>query len=95
MNITIRNQKWTVEDAWCLENCIGSTIYSEQKIKILNNLPKETRKATIIHELTRAVMWVYGFGQHGSLNREQICDFFASHGEEIMMLAKKIIKEKE
>jgi len=70
----------------------GMCIYKTQTIKLLKTLLKEQLKVTLIHELVHASMYVNGLSENETFNKEQLCEFVAWHGEEIVNLANEIMK---
>ena len=71
----------------------GMCIYKTQTIKLLKTLSKEQLKATLIHELVHATMYVNGLSENETFNKEQLCEFLAWHSEKIIDMANKIMKE--
>ena len=71
----------------------GMCIYKTQTIKLLKTLSKEQLKATLIHELVHATMYVNGLCENETFNREQLCEFVAWHSEKIIDMANRIMKE--
>lgn len=69
---------------------IGITEYLEGVINIRKEIPESIARATVIHELVHAFIFSYGYTINGE---EAMCDFFAVHGDEIVSLTDRIMKE--
>lgn len=68
----------------------GQCDYITQTIYILADLSYEQSKQTLIHELTHAFMYVYGFGHiTEQVPLEIMCDFVGCYAEEIVKIAEK------
>ena len=95
MKATIGKTTFNIElvEEFDTNDILGITLYASQTIKILKKLSPEGLRATLIHELTHAFMYVNGLKDFETFNREQLCEFVAWHGEEIIKLATKIMKE--
>lgn len=90
MILTINEQQVTVEVVDYLGNSDGTFHAYENKIRLLKNC--SDHKAVLIHELTHAYLWYYGFGGGVNLEEELICNFFERYGERIIKDANKIIE---
>jgi hypothetical protein len=53
-------------------------------------MARSVTRSSITHELVHAFLFSYGNTVEGE---EQMCDFFAVHGEEIMRLTRMIMSE--
>jgi len=95
MKATIGKTTFNIElvEEFDTNDILGITLYASQTIKVLKTLSPESIRATLIHELTHAFMYVNGLKDFESFNREQLCEFVAWHSEEIIKLATKIMKE--
>lgn len=100
----IQRIKWTLElvDASELDHedtqSLGETYYADYKIKIVNTDNYSVLKSAIIHELTHAFRWTYGYitsidiaGWPTEEVEEQIANTVEVHGEDIINLAYDIL----
>lgn len=71
--------------------CFGSTNYEKTEVLLLYTLAPTMMYQTIKHELTHVFGMSYGLDLD-NFTQENICEFFAAHGEEIINKA-KIIKK--
>lgn len=100
MKIKINNQQWTVkfvpsEDSHLQDEkdtYLGLTYYLTQEIFIRKDMALETTRATVIHELTHAVISAYGHSAD-QYDEETVCNFNGAHLDEIYDLANKILKK--
>lgn len=69
---------------------LGLTEFLELTINIRKGLSGVVSRATVIHELTHA--FIYAFGYHLE-NEESFCDFMGAQADEIMKLADQITEE--
>lgn len=69
---------------------LGLCEYGKLIINIRKGMTDSVTRATVIHELVHAFSFSYGNSIGGE---EQMCDFFGVHGEEIVRLADRIMKE--
>lgn len=74
--------------------CFGLTNYLSHKIFLLKDVSKARLKATLIHELTHAFIEAYGFVYNETLNNEQVCEFVALYGADIIKIADKYISQR-
>ena len=72
------------------ENILGTFYAKQSKIVVLKSLDSGNKKMTLIHEITHAFIWCYGF-KGGKLNDEDICNFVGAYGEKIIDYANKIL----
>lgn len=92
MNITIAGQTWEVftADAHDPEliadgrTCVGTTWCGHFKIFLSNELRGSRLLRTIRHELTHAFIYSTQCEIPETFNEEQICEFVAIYGEEIV-----------
>ena len=94
MKATIGKTTFNIEliEEFDTNDILGITLYASQTIKVLKKLSPESLRATLIHELTHAFMYVNGLKDFETFNREQLCEFVAWHGEEIVNLTNKIME---
>ena len=72
---------------------LGITSKTQCKIYIDKKLKKDLMYRTIIHELTHAYVWSYGFDQYTNFEEENLCDFIESYGQSILSKADWIFKK--
>lgn len=72
---------------------MGITKFSDRTILIDDSLKEPDLSATIIHELTHAFIWEYGFAQV-EFSTEVVCDLFGVYGREIIKLTDLILSTK-
>ena len=75
------------------EDVFGRINYQAQTIKILNSLTKEHKEKILVHELTHACLYAHGFSENKSFDQEQLCDFMAFQGINIIVKASEIINK--
>lgn len=76
-----------------IEFACGNTNYVNQVIRIYKPLSKEQKRQTLIHELTHAFLWSYGFGQiTEQIPIEIMCDFIGCYADEIIKITDKYFK---
>lgn len=68
---------------------LGLTEYVDGVIRIRKGMNQKTTRSTVIHELTHAFIFAFGYTIEGE---EAICDFFGSQGDEIIQMADSIMK---
>ena len=68
---------------------LGLTEYADGIISIRKGLNERTTRSTVIHELTHAFMFAFGYTIEGE---EAMCDFFGSQGDDIIKMADSIMK---
>lgn len=94
MRLKIKNITWNV--IFCDrpdpkdDDCIGLTTDGEHTIRISNKIEHETLDQTIIHELTHAYIYTYGFSQYDKYTDENLCDFMQTYIFDILKDYKKI-----
>lgn len=94
----IVDQEWVIQivdshDAHMVADgavCRGCTWVGQSSIYMSNELTDRTFKRVLLHELVHAYLFATQMDVPDSFNEEQLCDFFAIYGEEIMDLANKI-----
>ena len=96
MKFKIKNQTWEIikvptnEMPYIGEEKLyfGLTKYLEQEIYINSELSVQQERQTLIHELTHAIMEVYGFGAiKEDIPIEIMCDFIGCYGDDIIKVA--------
>lgn len=98
MKIKIHNDDWEVKvidkgkkkmnpsvDSYNL----GLTEYGKCCINIRDGMTRSVTRSTVIHELTHAFMFSYGYSVN---DEEAMCDFFGANGDEIICLADQIME---
>ena len=68
----------------------GITHFSKATIYINQEIDKDVMRDTIIHELTHAFLFVYGFGQVENFTEEMVCDIMGAYATDIIILADAI-----
>lgn len=68
---------------------LGLIEYADGIIRIRKGLNERTTRSTVIHELTHAFMFAFGYTVEGE---EAMCDFFGSQGDNIIKMADSIMK---
>lgn len=68
---------------------LGLTEYVDAVIRIRKGMNERTTRSTVIHELTHAFMFAFGYTIEGE---EAMCDFFGSQGDDIIKMADSIMK---
>lgn len=101
INFKIKNVSWKIEfvhsDDTRLshdDENLGKTHVTDKVIFIDNNLKTIDLSNTIIHELTHAFVWEYGF-QQVDFNLEVVCDFIGNYLLDIHKIYMKIMSELE
>jgi len=69
---------------------LGLTEYVDGIINIRKGMNRQTTRTTVIHELTHAFMFAFGYTIEGE---EAMCDFFGAQGDAIVSLADEIMKK--
>jgi len=67
----------------------GLIEYMNGVINIRKGLNHQTTRTTVIHELTHAFMFAFGYTIEGE---EAMCDFFSAQGDAIIRLANEIME---
>lgn len=98
INFKIRDVDWVVFFVPIsidnLSNTLGISKNLKKKICVCDTITINDITATLIHELTHAFIWEYGFSSVG-FTEESVCDLFGYYGREIIALANQLIKEYE
>lgn len=96
IKIKINKLTYTIEfvATTSVENTLGTCESSAGKIQVLNSLSKEQTRQTLIHELTHAYLWAYGFFEWAG-SEEAMCDFIGTYADDIVKHADYILREKE
>ena len=68
---------------------LGLIEYLDGVIRIRKGLNRRTTRATVIHELTHAFLFAFGYTMEGE---ESVCEFFGSQGDSIIQMADLIMK---
>ena len=68
---------------------LGLTEYIQPTINIRKGMDRMVTRSTVIHELTHAFIFAFGYG---CSCEEEMCDFFASQADAIMKLTDEIMK---
>lgn len=99
--ITIHGIKWAVffvdktdehlVDESSEQDAYGITLMRECEIYIDNGLPKGLMRKIVTHELVHAIAFTYSV-ELDELDEEQICDFIATHFNELKTLRKAVLK---
>lgn len=71
---------------------LGLTNYLKQEIILRSGMSKALLYETLIHELTHAFIFAYGYNNNETFNHEQICEFVGCYAEDIIKTANKYIK---
>lgn len=76
------------------DNTLGRYNQGLSKIQLLDTLPEDLKRQTLIHELAHAYM--YG-NAHSSDNydRETVCDLFGSYATDIVNITNKYFNKKK
>ena len=73
--------------------CRGTTWFGKQLICVSSDLDPQTAKITITHELTHAFLWSTQMRRPDTFTEEEICDFFARWGSQIVNAAEEVYAE--
>ena len=100
MKIKINKTNWNVylvNEFRDEPGVLGKTCYLRGTVEILKGLSDEKMKSTIIHEIVHAYLDSYGFEVPNIesvmlFSEEQVCEFIAMNGEDIIHLSDKIYK---
>jgi len=99
MRFVINKRNWNVklvaEDSKYLcveegEEVCGITSFAKATIYLNKEIDKDVMKDTIVHELTHAYLFTYGFNQFENFNEENVCDVFGAFCLDLSENAKKI-----
>lgn len=71
----------------------GITDFKKEEIYINNNLSNNKKKQTLIHEITHAYINEYGFKSTDYFNEEQLCEFMAMQGDNILLTSTSVLEE--
>lgn len=71
---------------------LGLTNYLKQEIILRSGMSKALLYETLIHELTHAFIFSYGYSNVEAFNHEQICEFVGVYADNIVQIANKYIK---
>ena len=99
MKFTIYGYEWEVafvdKDDPLLNGSDGKTWYNDSKIVVRKDMNPQIVKATIIHELTHAVLEIQGRVYQMKFGREDVCEFMGFCGEMIIGIANELYKHYE
>lgn len=70
--------------------CRGTTWFGQQQIFLSADLNADSAKVVIIHELTHAFLWSTQMRIPDTFTEEEICDFVARWGSEIISTAREV-----
>ncbi len=73
---------------------LGKTDFITMQIYIRKNTPIEHQRKILMHELTHAYIYSYGF-DYVELNTETMCEFVANYSDAIIRDTNKIMEEKQ
>ena len=73
--------------------CAGTTWLTQQEIYLSADLNAKTARCIIAHELTHAYLWATQMKVPEAFTEEEVCDFVARWGDEIMNMTNHIYKE--
>lgn len=99
-NFYIKSRRWKMvlvnDDDEVLErnedemSVCGITHFSKATIYINKDIDVDVMADTIIHELTHAYLFVYGFGQVENFTEEMVCDIMGAYAKEIIAESTKM-----
>lgn len=102
MTCKINNRKWKIilvdDDNKALdrnedeESVCGITKFAKASIFINKDIDNAVMLDTIIHELTHAYLFVYGFGQVENFTEEMVCDIMGAYAVDIVKTANEILE---
>ena len=100
MKLRINRTNWNVYLVDRYEDepgVLGKTSYIKGTIEIVRGMSSEKTKSTIIHEIVHAYLDSYGFELPNVesvmlFSEEQLCEFIAMNGEEIMSIADRVYR---
>lgn len=100
MKLTINNQNFEIIEQGDGDNVylnnpnddkvmrIGCTDFLNNTIYLHKSLPTlEKKKQTLIHELTHAYIYAFGFSTEEYFNHELVCEFIEAYGRDIIRTA--------
>lgn len=96
--ITINGLEWSIEEAdygYCKEapDALGSTYKDTLRIVLVKSLPLTNFKKILIHELTHATAYSYGFDQV-AITDEILCDFMSAYSEQILKVTNDYLEKR-
>ena len=104
MKINIYNEKWNIkmisektmeEKTGVLKGdkvAWGLAQYNKNNIFLLNEIKGVRLKAVIVHELTHAINFIT-MKYHNDFDHEEVCDYIATHIDEINRVSKLVMRE--
>lgn len=96
MKLTINNQSFEIIEQGDGENVyinksdsdnvmrIGLTNVLKNIIYLHEDLPPQKKKETLIHELTHAYIYAYGFSTENYFDHELVCEFISTYARDII-----------
>ena len=103
MELTINNQPFEIIEQGDGENvylngsdgeiCIGLTNCLKNIIYLHKDLPPQKKKQTLIHELTHAYIYAYGFSTVEHFNHELVCEFVEAYARAIIRAADEYFRK--
>ena len=90
----INNINWKVEYA-PLDCAFGETDFVSSAIRIEQNINKDLLEPTLMHEITHAYLFSYGFNTQKEFPLEQVCDIIGHNFKEFTRLKEIALKELE
>lgn len=104
MKFKMNNRTWEIKEVdakWILDllneespgstYCFGATKYNLQTIFLNKEMPNETKKQTLYHELMHCYIWNYLSNQF-EYNEEQLCDISANSHDIIHKIVEDYFK---
>lgn len=104
MKLQIHNLNWQVEfiqSEHCFEEnntqeeLCGITKKLKLQVFINSEMNDDLVRRTVIHELTHAYIWTYGFENFDSFKEEDLCNFIETFSESILKDTEKVMTEYE
>ena len=71
---------------------LGLTDFLKQEIILRTGMSKALLYETLVHELTHAFIFAYGYSNNETFNHEQICEFVGCYANDIIQIADRYIK---
>ena len=72
---------------------LGLTNFLKQEIILRTGMSKALLYETLVHELTHAFIFSYGYSNNETFNHEQICEFVGHYAGDIVQIADRYIKK--
>lgn len=95
--IRLNDLEYTIKEVkkCSVDNAIGTFDCVEGVIEIKQGLSERQLYRTLIHEITHAAVWAYGFASTEVFNEEQLCDFMSAYLDEIYYCTKEVLEQFE